>query len=64
MARKRTPYTQKENAQKSGTLPYAHASKRSGLASQPESLHHEERFHHFLRALARALARADHSGDD
>ena len=32
----------------------------SGLASETKSPHHKERLHHFLRALARELARADH----
>ncbi len=63
MARKRKTYTQKEGAQQDDARSFAHASELSGLASPPESPHHKESFNHFLRALARELARADHSHD-
>lgn len=63
MARKRKTYMQKEGVQQDDARPYVHASALSGLASQPESAHHKESFNHFLRALARELARADHSHD-
>ena len=60
MARDRKSFARKKGAACGGPPPSAHPPEVCGLASQPESTHHKERLHHFLRALARELARADH----
>jgi hypothetical protein len=63
MARERKTNAQQEDVRKDDVRPVAQASEISGLAKQQESTQHKERFHHFLRALARDMARADHDQD-
>lgn len=58
----------KSNAQQEGVRqgeaqPVVQTCPNSGLASVAESPHHKESLHHFIRALARELARSDHEGD-
>ena len=60
MARDRKSLARKKGAACGGPPPNANPSDVCGLASHPESTHHKERLHHFLRALARELAGADH----
>ncbi len=63
MARERSTFTQKEGVQKKGARSDTRISDPPVLASDNESAHSKEAFHHFLRSLARELARADHSSD-
>jgi hypothetical protein len=63
MTRKRKTYTQKEGGRQADTQSGPHISEPFGLASQPKNPHPKEDIHLFLRALARELARADHSHD-
>ena len=63
MARERSTFTQKEGVQKKGARPDTRNSDPAGLATHAKSAHSKEAFHHFLRALARELARADHNAD-